>query len=88
MCPGCGRHAKEDWVVCPNCHTKLKKPCHKCDRLMELPWNLCPYCGTPTPGMRREQLSLDEAMASLTTPLQTEEVVVETEEDAEENQES
>ena len=37
-----------------------------CGKLMELPWNLCPYCGTPTPGMRRENLSLGEAMQSLT----------------------
>ena len=32
---------------------------------MELAWNLCPHCGTPTPGMRRESLSLDEALQSL-----------------------
>lgn len=29
---------------------------------MELPWNICPYCGTPAPGMRREHLTLDEAL--------------------------
>jgi RNA polymerase subunit RPABC4/transcription elongation factor Spt4 len=66
VCPGCGRRTRENWMVCPNCHTKLKKPCHQCGKLMELPWNLCPYCGTPTPGMRRENLSLGEAMQSLT----------------------
>jgi RNA polymerase subunit RPABC4/transcription elongation factor Spt4 len=66
VCPGCGRRTQSNWMVCPNCHTKLKKPCHHCGRLMELPWNLCPYCSTPTPGMRRENLSLDEAMQSLT----------------------
>jgi hypothetical protein len=32
---------------------------------MELAWNLCPYCATPTPGMRRENLSLDDALQSL-----------------------
>ena len=46
LCPGCGRRVKENWIICPNCHTKLKKSCHQCNRLMELPWNLCPYCGT------------------------------------------
>ena len=66
VCPGCGRRTQTTWMVCPNCHTKLKKPCHQCGKLMELPWNLCPYCSTPTPGMRRENLSLDEAMQSLT----------------------
>lgn len=32
---------------------------------MELPWNICPYCGTPAPGMRREHLTLDEALRPL-----------------------
>jgi hypothetical protein len=62
LCPGCGRRIKDNWIVCPNCHTKLKKSCHHCGKLMELPWNLCPYCGTPEPGMRRENLTLDEAL--------------------------
>jgi len=62
LCPGCGRRIKDNWIVCPNCHTKLKKSCHQCGKLMELPWNLCPYCGAPEPGMRRENLTLDEAL--------------------------
>ena len=33
LCPGCGRRVKENWVVCPNCHTKLKKSCHQCGKL-------------------------------------------------------
>ncbi len=65
LCPGCGRRVKEPWIVCPNCHTKLKKPCHQCGKLMELAWNLCPYCGTPAPGMRRENLTMDEALRSI-----------------------
>ena len=32
---------------------------------VELPWNLCPYCGTPTPGMRREGISLEDALEPL-----------------------
>ena len=65
LCPGCGRRVKENWMVCPNCHTKQKKKCHQCGKLMELPWNLCPYCGTPAPGMRRESTTLDEALQQL-----------------------
>lgn len=65
LCPGCGRRIRENWMICPTCHTKLKKNCHKCGKLMELPWNLCPYCGTPAPGMRREHLTLDEALRPL-----------------------
>lgn len=66
LCPGCERRVKDDWQVCPNCHTKLKKSCENCDRLMELPWNICPYCGTPAAGMRRgEGTSIDEALQTL-----------------------
>ncbi len=67
LCPGCGRQVHEDWSVCPNCHTRLKKNCHQCGRLMELPWNLCPYCGTPAPGMRRENVTMDDALRTLPT---------------------
>jgi RNA polymerase subunit RPABC4/transcription elongation factor Spt4 len=55
LCPGCERRVRDDWQVCPNCHTKLKKSCQSCGKLMELPWNICPYCGTPAPGLRKEE---------------------------------
>jgi hypothetical protein len=70
VCPGCGRRIKEDWVACPNCQTRLRKPCVQCGRLMELPWNLCPYCATPVPGMRKENISMEDALSHL--PLQSE----------------
>ena len=47
VCPGCNRNTAEDWLVCPNCHTRLKKACLHCGRLLDLPWNMCPYCATP-----------------------------------------
>ena len=73
LCPGCERRVKDDWQVCPNCHTKLKKSCENCDRLMELPWNICPYCGTPAAGMRRgEGTSIDEALQGLKVSSQAE----------------
>jgi RNA polymerase subunit RPABC4/transcription elongation factor Spt4 len=65
LCPGCSRRIREAWMVCPNCQTKLKKTCHQCSKLMELPWNICPFCGTPAPGMRKENLTLDEALRPL-----------------------
>lgn len=65
LCPGCERRVKEEWQVCPNCHTRLKKACHHCGRLMELPWNICPYCGTPVPGMKQPSISMDEALRDL-----------------------
>jgi len=70
VCPGCGRRAKDSWTVCPTCHTRLKKPCHQCRKLMELSWNLCPYCGTPAPGMRRENMTMDDVTRP--TPLEEE----------------
>jgi RNA polymerase subunit RPABC4/transcription elongation factor Spt4 len=74
LCPGCSRRIKENWTVCPNCHTKLRKNCHKCGKLMELPWNLCPFCGAPAPGMRRENLTLDEALRQITPEVEEEAV--------------
>lgn len=65
QCPGCNRRIQPDWMVCPSCNTRLKKKCHNCGKLMELPWNLCPYCGAPIPGMRREKITLDEALQAL-----------------------
>ncbi len=45
ICPGCGRKVQEDFVLCPYCHTKLKKVCRACGRLLHLGWEVCPYCG-------------------------------------------
>jgi len=44
-CPGCGQRVDEDWILCPYCHTRLKKHCHHCGQTIQLPWTVCPYCG-------------------------------------------
>ncbi len=44
-CPGCSRTVDPNWILCPHCHTRLRKACPDCNELMELQWNLCPYCG-------------------------------------------
>ncbi|MEM5773867.1 MAG: zinc ribbon domain-containing protein [Anaerolineaceae bacterium] len=64
-CPGCGRVTQPDWMICPGCHTRLKKVCHSCKKLMDLPWDLCPYCGTLAPGARREDVSGEEILSRL-----------------------
>ena len=46
-CPGCSRIVQSDWVVCPHCHTYLKKGCPNCERPIELHWAICPYCAAP-----------------------------------------
>lgn len=44
-CPSCSRSIDPDFVVCPSCHTRLKRSCLSCGRLLHLRWNICPYCG-------------------------------------------
>ncbi len=45
VCPGCSRTAESTWLLCPHCHTRLKKACPDCQSLMDLQWTLCPFCG-------------------------------------------
>jgi RNA polymerase subunit RPABC4/transcription elongation factor Spt4 len=78
LCPGCERRVKDEWQVCPNCQTKLRKACHACGKLMELPWNICPYCATPVPGIRREGMTMEEALRGLPIETLLEEVQEET----------
>jgi RNA polymerase subunit RPABC4/transcription elongation factor Spt4 len=61
-CPGCGQRTDQNWVICPYCHTKLKKNCHHCGQAIDLRWTVCPYCGTSvrpvsTPSPAPEQAS-------------------------------
>ena len=44
-CPSCGHNIQDDWIICPYCHTKIKKKCVSCGKAIELPWHVCPYCG-------------------------------------------
>jgi len=43
-CPGCGGRVQTNFVVCPTCHTKLKRACIHCGKPLNLRWTLCPYC--------------------------------------------
>ena len=45
-CPGCSRQVKDEWLICPDCHTTLKKVCPSCRQGLNLNWNVCPFCGT------------------------------------------
>jgi RNA polymerase subunit RPABC4/transcription elongation factor Spt4 len=49
VCPGCKQRVQEEWQACPNCHTRLKRPCTRCVRMLDLSWDLCPYCATAVP---------------------------------------
>jgi RNA polymerase subunit RPABC4/transcription elongation factor Spt4 len=55
-CNNCHARIEGDFQVCPSCGQKLKRPCPKCERLLELRWTYCPYCatnlsGSPMPNM-------------------------------------
>lgn len=49
-CTNCHARVESDFQVCPSCSQKLKRPCPKCERLLELRWTFCPYCATNVGG--------------------------------------
>lgn len=67
-CPGCSRTVEKNWLLCPYCHTRLRKACRDCNALLALNWNLCPYCGNQkidpyTAGVvARDQVGVNEEL--------------------------
>ena len=53
-CPRCGASIKEDFMVCPNCGTKLKPACPSCGAPVESGWKVCPICAKPLPEMQTD----------------------------------
>ena len=49
VCPECKHRVEPDFILCPACHTELRKACPHCGRLLLLRWDICPYCGEPCP---------------------------------------
>jgi RNA polymerase subunit RPABC4/transcription elongation factor Spt4 len=45
-CSNCHARVEPDFQICSSCGYKLKRPCPKCERLLELRWSFCPYCAT------------------------------------------
>lgn len=43
-CPACLKPVESDFLICPYCQKKLKKPCPKCERPLAMSWTVCPYC--------------------------------------------
>ena len=50
-CANCGYPVEADYVLCPNCHQRLKNQCQKCGHALDPSWTVCPYCATPLPGI-------------------------------------
>lgn len=45
-CAKCGYPVEADYVLCPNCHTRLKNLCPTCHHALDPAWTVCPYCTT------------------------------------------
>jgi RNA polymerase subunit RPABC4/transcription elongation factor Spt4 len=60
-CPGCSRTIEANWLLCPYCHTRLRKVCSDCQSLLDLSWNLCPFCGNQHLDPYRVELPEQEA---------------------------
>lgn len=46
-CPQCAAPVTEQFVVCPQCGTKLRPACPSCGRPVEPDWRVCPRCAAP-----------------------------------------
>ena len=53
LCPVCRDRVDADWLVCPNCRTRLHRVCPSCNRLAEPTWPLCAFCGRTSSGPAR-----------------------------------
>lgn len=51
VCPQCQRGIDHEFILCPHCHTALRRRCFSCDRVVDLTWAICPYCGDDGSGL-------------------------------------
>ena len=49
-CANCGYPVEAAFVLCPNCHQRLKTLCGACCHALDPSWTVCPYCATPVGG--------------------------------------
>lgn len=52
-CANCGYPVEDDFILCPNCHQRLKNLCGHCGHALEPAWTVCPYCASPVSGQRQ-----------------------------------
>jgi predicted membrane channel-forming protein YqfA (hemolysin III family) len=67
-CPGCGRQIVDTWIVCPDCHSRLRKKCPKCGNSLILSWEICPFCEEIQPGYHQDE-SRSETMMPISHTL-------------------
>jgi RNA polymerase subunit RPABC4/transcription elongation factor Spt4 len=51
VCPECQRPIEHDFLLCPHCHTTLRRRCVSCARVVDMTWSVCPYCGDDGAGV-------------------------------------
>jgi hypothetical protein len=44
LCPTCHHPVQEDFIVCPQCYTELRRTCPSCERLVDVDWAICAFC--------------------------------------------
>lgn len=54
-CNNCGYPVESDYILCPNCHVRLKNMCPTCHKALDPQWQVCPYCATQIGGMQQRQ---------------------------------
>jgi RNA polymerase subunit RPABC4/transcription elongation factor Spt4 len=64
-CNNCHARIESDFQICPSCGQKLKRPCPKCERLLELRWTFCPYCATNLAGAPMQNMPGMPAMQGI-----------------------
>ena len=66
VCPQCQRGIDHEFILCPHCHTALRRRCISCDHVIDLTWSICPYCGDDGSGLvgRTTQIRMRDAQGS------------------------
>lgn len=66
VCPQCQRGIDHEFILCPHCHTALRRRCISCDHVIDLTWSICPYCGDDGSGLvgRTTQIRMRETQGS------------------------
>lgn len=67
-CQHCGEEVEKDFVICPNCHSRLRDPCPNCRRPLEMTWSVCPYCEASVVAGLQPQRRRREPVASTEAP--------------------
>ena len=72
-CANCGYPVESDFVLCPNCHQRLKNLCGTCNHALDPSWTVCPYCATPVgaaPARRSSGTARGRMAGNTATPRQ------------------